>query len=48
LFLPSFDQARVTQPNTRSTDIHPTRESGPHPVRGWTEPETQIAQAPAA
>jgi phosphonate transport system ATP-binding protein len=48
LFLPAFDQADMTQPITRSTDFQPSREGGPHPVRGWTEPETQIAQAPAA
>jgi phosphonate transport system ATP-binding protein len=48
LFLPAFDQPGMTQPITRSTDFQPTREGGPHPVRGWTEPETQIAQAPAA
>jgi phosphonate transport system ATP-binding protein len=48
LFLPAFDQPDMTQPITHSTDFQPSREGGPHPVRGWTEPETQIAQAPAA
>jgi phosphonate transport system ATP-binding protein len=48
LFLPAFDQADMTEPITRPTGIQTSRESGPHPVRGWTEPESQIAQAPAA